>query len=224
MLNIMNNRTNIQKLLVDAYTSKLCKKHNINPNQIYAQVCAPTEVTCESEFDLIDKQNTMIVKVNKGNVTYINQLKNEVAVTNYENYVLSLPKRVQQGMKRSDFIVYDNKSSEFIILNEIAHRNNEFDKEVEAINQLSETLRSLLTCPEIAAEFRKYDVRACVFSNPCIKINSPMRMADAFNYGIEINEQISIVIKEDIPEISSLGFDYFKSSKIDISSGVKFLR
>lgn len=220
----MNNRTNIQKLLVDAYTSKLCKKHNINPNQIYAQVCAPTEVTCESEFDLIDKQNTMIVKVNKGNVTYINQLKNEVAVTNYENYVLSLPKRVQQGMKRSDFIVYDNKSSEFIILNEIAHRNNEFDKEVEAINQLSETLRSLLTCPEIAAEFRKYDVRACVFSNPCIKINSPMRMADAFNYGIEINEQISIVIKEDIPEISSLGFDYFKSSKIDISSGVKFLR
>ena len=218
----MNNRTNIQKLLVDAYTSKLCKKHNINPNQIYAQVCAPTEVTCESEFDLIDKQNTMIVKVNKGNVTYINQLKNEVAVTNYESYVLSLPESIQKGMKRSDFIVYDNKSYKFIILNEIARRKNEFDKESDAIRQLSETLDSLLTCPEVAAEVKKYAVRACVFSNRCIKIKSPMGMADPFNYGLEINDRISVTVKEDIPAISSLGFDYFKSSKIDISTDVKF--
>lgn len=218
----MNYLTNIQKLLVEEYTKMQCARCGINPNQICNEVSAPTELTCKTEFDLIDKQNEMITQVRGGDVTYINTAQREVAVTNYENYVLSLPKRVQQGMKRSDFIVYDNKSSEFIILNEIAHRNNEFDKEVEAINQLSETLRSLLTCPEIAAEFRKYDVRACVFSNPCIKINSPMRMADAFNYGIEINEQISIVTKEDIPAISSLGFDYFKSSKIDISSGVKF--
>lgn len=218
----MNNRTNIQKLLVDAYTSKLCKKHNINLNQIYAQVCAPTEVTCESEFDLIDKQNTMIVKVNKGNVTYINQLKNEVAVTNYESYVLSLPESIQKGMKRSDFIVYDNNSYKFIILNEIARRKNEFDKESDAIRQLSETLDSLLTCPEVAAEVKKYAVRACVFSNRCIKIKSPMGMADPFNYGLEINDRISVTVKEDIPAISSLGFDYFKSSKIDISTDVKF--
>ena len=51
-----------------------------------------------------------------------------------------------------------------------------------------------------------------------------MGMADPFNYGLEINDRISVTVKEDIPAISSLGFDYFKSSKIDISSGVKFLR
>jgi len=220
----MNNRSNIQKLLVNEYTSKLCEKHNISPNQIYAQVSAPTEVTCESEFDLIDKQNEMIVKVNKGNVTYINQLKNEVAVINYESYVLSLPASIQKGMKRSDFIVYDNNSCRFIILNEIARRKNEFDKESDAIRQLSETLKSLLTCPEIAAEVKKYAVRACVFSNRYIKIKSPMGMADAFNYGLEINEGISVVEREDIhiQKISDLGFDYFKSSKIDISDDVKF--
>lgn len=220
----MNYLTNIQKLLVEEYTKMQCARCGINPNQICNEVSAPTELTCKTEFDLIDKQNQMITQVGGGDVTYINTAQREVAVTNYESYVLSLPESIQKGMKRSDFIVYDNNSYKFIILNEIARRKNEFDKESDAIRQLSETLDSLLTYPEVAAEVKKYAVRACVFSNRCIKIKSPMGMADPFNYGLEINDRISVTVKEDIPAISSLGFDYFKSSKIDISSGVKFLR
>ncbi|MGI5060253.1 hypothetical protein E4N85_06220 [Treponema denticola] len=223
MLNIINYQTNIQKLITEEYTNILCARCNINPIQIQSKVNVPTELTCATEFDLIDKKDEIIVNLNEGDVTYINKPENEIAVTDYERYVLSLPQSMQKGMKRSDFIVYDDKTTGFIILNEIAHRKNAFDKKTDAIHQLSETLTLLCNCPAISKEFEKYSVRACVFSNRYNKISSPMEMADAFNYGIEISRTVSIVVGEDIPSIKSLGFNYYKSSKIDISTtGVKF--
>ena len=61
---------------------------------------APTESTKQFSFDLMDKTEPFIVEENSGSVTYKNPEEKTVFVTNYEEFIKTLPKNLQNGKKR----------------------------------------------------------------------------------------------------------------------------
>ena len=220
----MNYNSNIQKLILNDYTTHLCNKKNVNSKNLKPETVKKnfTESTNLHEFDLQDKKEQIIQKAGAGSVTYKNPFKKDIYVTDYERFINSLPDSVQKGLKRCDFLVY-SQDFQVIILNELSQSKNEFDKESHAIHQLSESLNSLLGCVSLRDELNKYTSKLCVFSNRYKEVKSPEGMADPFGLIFNfVNSEISSEEFENIPEISRLGFQYCKSSVIEINRTLKF--
>lgn len=219
----MNYKTDFQRILYETYLDHLFLEKGVNPlNSKSEKHIPPTEVTNENEFDLKDKSDFMIQSKGLGSVTYINKFGKTVGVTDYEKLINSLPDSIQKGLKRCDCIVYSLDKKEFFILNELSKSKNEFDKESHAIHQLSESLSKMLSCDDLKNEIGVYQQKICVFSNRYIQIDSPDKMADSFGAIFNLINDVKSVQKENIPEISELGFEYYKSSIIELNDKVEF--
>ena len=180
---------------------------------------APTERTRKVSFDLKDKEIPFIVGENEGSVTYKNFLSKEVYVTNYEEFVNSLPKNVQVGKKRCDFLVYQEDGSLFFILNELSQSRNIDAKESDALYQLQATLECLSDVASIKFKMDSCKYRLCIFSNRVKTIDSPLGMANAFNEAYMTIKQREAVPFE-FEGINKLGFKYFRANLIELSDAV----
>lgn len=106
---------NISLLLQKDCSEFLCTKSGIEfKNLPVKNIKVPTEQTNLESFDLIDKKETSVQGKGTGCVTYKNEKRYKLFIINYENYINSLPKRAQQGIKRCDFLIYSENKKIFL--------------------------------------------------------------------------------------------------------------
>ncbi len=179
---------------------------------------APTESTKQFSFDLMDKTEPFIVEENSGSVTYKNPEEKTVFVTNYEEFIKTLPKNLQNGKKRCDFLVYQEGKTEFFILNELSQSKNIDSKESDALYQLHNSLETLLEVYSIKQKLDSCKQKLCIFSNKFKKIVSPLGMADAFNASFMTMPQKAVTF--DYDAINNLGFIYYRANVIELGDGV----
>jgi hypothetical protein len=206
----------LQTLLTEELVSVLCRRYGVK--SIINSVQAPTETTSEEAFDLLDKQDYIIHQPGTGGVTYHNPDKENIAVTDYEKFVNSLPKSWQTGMKRCDFLVYRKDANTFFICNELSQSRNINSKESDALYQLEQTLRTLTGCPHIKISLDQCKMKICLFSNRIPPIHSPQQMADAFDVRRYLNLPETA---EAIPyePFDKYGFTYYKATGVTVQSG-----
>ena len=182
-------------------------------------ITAPTECTNNKKFDLMDKKTPFIVNYNNGSVTYNNPLEKTIHVTNYEEFVNSLPKNLQKGKKRCDFLVYQENERSFFILNELSQSRNIDSKESDALYQLQNTLDNLCKVNSIKTIIDSCFQKLCIFSNRIQPVSAPLGMTDGFNNTFETRVQQAVPFEYD--DINKYGFEYYRSNLIDIQETVK---
>lgn len=166
----------------------------------------------------MDKTVPFIVEVNAGSVTYKNPKEKTIFVTNYEEFIKSLPKNLQNGKKRCDFLVYQEDKNEFFILNELSQSRNIDAKESDALYQLQNSLETLLNVDAIKEKLNSCEQKLCIFSNKFKRIASPLGMADEFNAALMTMPQNAVNFKYD--GINRLGFEYYRANLIVIDDVV----
>lgn len=211
-------------LLQNECSEFLCTKSGIEFKNLPSEsIKAPVETTELETFDLLDKMETSVQPKGAGCVTYKNEKHYKLFVINYENYINSLPRNAQNGVKRCDFLVF-SENKNFFFANELSNSNNEFSKEAHAIKQLSQSIKTMFNCKELENEIKTYKERVCIFSNRIHTVKTPQGIADPFlTIPIMLNKQIPAKI-EDIPEITELGFKYCKSSYVILNDKIKFYK
>lgn len=215
---------NISLLLQKDCSEFLCTKSGIEfKNLPVKNIKVPTEQTNLESFDLIDKKETSVQGKGTGCVTYKNEKRYKLFIINYENYINSLPKRAQQGIKRCDFLIY-SENKKFFFANELSTSRIDFSKEAHAIKQLSQTIKTMFNCKELENEIKTYKEKICIFSNRTQNIKTPRGMADSFLTTPFMQNKLNLVQIEDIPEITELGFKYCKSSYIVLSDNFEFYK
>lgn len=199
-------------------TADLLKCFDSQNYKNFKHVKAPTEHTENIFFDLMDKVTPFIVEEGSGSVTYKNPQKKTIYVTNYEDFVNSLPKNLQVGKKRCDFIVYQEEENSFFILNELSQSRNIDSKESDALYQLQNTLENLSNVAAIKAKIDSCAYKLCIFSNRIKKIDSPLGMANAFNETFITMPKAAVSLNYD--GINDLGFVYYRANLIEIAEKI----
>lgn len=180
---------------------------------------APTEHTNSKIFDLKDKETPFIVAHKKGSVTYNNSLEKTIHVTNYEEFINSLPKNLQVGKKRCDFLVYQENENSFFILNELSQSKNIDSKESDALYQLQDTLDNLCKVDSIKSIIDSCFQKLCIFSNRTQPVSAPLGMTDGFNTTFATMNQQAVTFEYN--DITKYGFEYYRANLIDIQETVK---
>ncbi len=197
-------------------TTDLLKYFDSKNYKNFKCVKAPTKHTEGCVFDLMDKVSPFIVEEGTGSVTYKNPQKKSIYVTNYEDFVNSLPKNLQIGKKRCDFIVYQEEENSFFILNELSQSRNIDSKESDALYQLQNTLENLSNIPSIKTKMNACTYKLCIFSNRIKRIDSPLGMANAFNATLMTMPKVAVSFS--YPGINNLGFCYYRSNLVEINN------
>ena len=182
-------------------------------------ITAPTECTNSKKFDLMDKIIPFIVNYREGSVTYNNPLGKTIHVTNYEEFINSLPKNLQVGKKRCDFLVYQENEKSFFILNELSQSRNIDSKESDALYQLQNTLDNLCKVDSIKLLIDSCLQKICIFSNRTQPVSAPLGMTDGFNNTFATRNQQAVTFE--YGDINKYGFDYYRANFIDIQETVK---
>lgn len=184
----------------------------------FSNINAPTESTDKENFDLKDKEIPFIVKTGTGSVTYVNPKNLNILVTNYEDFINSLPKNIQHGIKRCDFLLYQDKST-FFILNELSQSRNFDSKESDALYQLQNTLEKLYNVETIKNCIESCSDKLCIFSNRIKISDAPKKgMIDGFNE--TFITQIRKSEPFDFDGINKYGFLYYKANQIEINDKI----
>jgi len=168
------------------------------------------EITTDSHFDIIDRSTKIIQDLGTGSATYHNPIFKEITFIDYENFMNQLPKNLQKGIKRCDFIAYDKEMS-FFILNELSQSKDSQSKMSDAIEQLHATAMHLCKSPGIKDFIDKYPVKKCILSNKHKLISSPENIADAFNL---IQKYLPEPIIQPNYRINKLGFELIETAII----------
>ncbi len=180
---------------------------------------APTEYTNKKAFGLMDKEDPFIVEEANGSVTYKNDLQKNICITNYEEFINSLPKSLQIGKKRCDFLVYQDDNNSFFILNELSQSRNIDAKESDALYQLQNTLENLCSVDTIKSIINSCRQRLCVFSNKVKPVEAPLGMTAGFNMTYSTVMLDAITFEFD--GINIHGFEYYRANCIDIGESIK---
>lgn len=159
-----------------------------------------------------------IVEENAGSATYKNLKEKTVFVTNYEEFIKTLPRNLQNGKKRCDFLVYQEGENTFFILNELSQSRNIDSKESDALYQPQNSLATLLKVDAIKQKLDICKQKLCIFSNKFKRIDSPLGMADGFNYTLITQPQNAVPFEYD--GINSLGFEYYSANFVLIDDTV----
>jgi len=166
----------------------------------------------EKEFDVIDDKNKAVICVSKdsGGVTYHNLKEIAIRFIDYEDIINQFPPKLQNGIKRCDFIAYDLEGNSFFILNELSQSA----KLNEAIEQLYSTALRLTRVEQINRFIHSKETNQCVFSTKNSKNTStPFGMADSFSL---IQELLPEAIVHSNHRINKLGFDLIEANQIYI--------
>jgi len=166
----------------------------------------------DKEFDIIDDKEKAVICVrkNSGGATYHNLKERSIKFIDYEDIINQFPLRLQNGIKRCDFIAYDYEGNSFFILNELSQSA----KLKDAIEQLYSTALRLTRVEQIKIFINSKENRQCIFSNRSSKdASTPFGMADSF-----------ILIQKILPEpiihsnhrINQLGFELIETDHIYI--------
>lgn len=183
---------------------------------------APTGQTSETAFDLKDKENPFIVEESKGSVTYKNSFKKQIYITNYEEFVNSLPRNLQTGKKRCDFLVYQEGENSFFILNELSQSRNIEAKESDALYQLQDTLEHLCNVDSIKNKVDSCSYQLCVFSNRVKPVVAPLDMTRGFNDTFSTMKQNASPFC--FEGINKFGFKYYRANLIEITEDAVLLK
>lgn len=159
-------------------------------------------------FDLQDKLENCVVQENQGNVTYHNEMNDEIYVLNYEKLIQSLPEKKRKKIKHCDFIV--SCRNDFIICNELSF-GKEKSKWPKAWKQMQSAIQILNKCDVLNNELQGISNKLCIFSCRREEIKSPLAIADAFSIPSTL---IKIVEERKWQPINSLGFKVFEADVI----------
>ena len=208
-------------LLVSDYVDYLIKRKHSAASVDRCVIVPRTDQTRAVKFDIIDDKNKIspIISSN-GHVTYKNSKEHSIVVVDYEDFLnklyeqlrLQSEERILSGIKRCDYIVYDDSNREKIVFNELS-TGSPNSKRQEAVHQLHSILFLLSQVPIIKIFIHSFAQKQCVFSCRPIPI-TPNGVADAFNL---FNSEISHPIPIGDARIRTLGFELFETDQIDIT-------
>lgn len=118
--------------------------------------------------------------IGRGVAAYRNSNTQRVTIVNYDKFITSLPHAFQQGKQRCDAILTtdDNK---YFLLNELKDRKPTSKVRNKAIAQLEDSLRLLMTVPEINNFANQHLVRHCCFFNKQTMAPGTLSVVPAFN-------------------------------------------
>ena len=196
-------------------TTDLLENFDSQNYKNFKGVKAPTESSDSVSFDLLDKVIPFIVEEGTGSVTYKNPQKKKIYVTNYEEFINSIPKNLQIGKKRCDFIVYQEDDNLFFILNELSQSRNIDSKESDALYQLQNSLQNLTSVSSIKSKINSCAQKLCIFSNIVKRIDSPLGMANGFNETFMTMQQYAVPF--DYDGINGFGFVYYRANFVEIT-------
>ncbi len=206
----------MKSILKDKYIDYLVQlKSNAHPDLTVdkGSVVIRVETTEQQHFDLVDKQESIIVGLGEGSATYSNPASKAVEVIDYENFINQLPLECSKNIKRADFILYHKNGTDFFIINELSQSENANNKRKKAILQLFDTVKHLLASMDTKALVDKYDRKICIFSNKDRLINVSQNPAKAF-------EAIKKYLPDPVPlkfqQIDKAGFEAVETATFEI--------
>ncbi len=141
------------------------------------------EQTSSTAFDLVDDKTSMIVPYGEGTGSFQNESGEDICVIDYENFITQLAgTRVEQGMRRCDFLVHSLNADTTFLLNE--HTTAKGDKAnlekpisdkkgavtfpggkyEKAATQLAESVEALMEVEQIKSRIDKFQHRICLMS------------------------------------------------------------
>jgi hypothetical protein len=200
-------------LLKDYYVPYINNLKPIEPKLNPTYLTIKYEDINESEFDIIDKKVQIRQDFKTGSASYHNA-NFELRFIDYEHLLNQFPIKLQKGIKRCDFIVYDLNGNSIFILNELSQSASAQTKLSDAIEQLYHTALHLTRVEQIKAFINSKEKLHCIFSNRSSKVNnSPLGMADSFNL---IQEILPEPILHTNDRINKLGFELIETDQIYI--------
>ena len=197
--------------------------------QIIENELVPVSVkTSEHKFDLVDSKDGFPLRdFETGTVHYVNGKENEtynLKIICYDDYLHQFTyddgnghthvNRLKDGVKVSDFLIYDESDSKYFIVHELSDENSTKKIRV-ARKQLSDTLNQLYKSNVISKFIDEFTNKICFLSaKDSRKIIPTEDMAEGFN-------EIYRILPEPIPfnfgQIGTHGFDAFETSFVQLS-------
>lgn len=168
------------------------------------------ELTTDKQFDIVDKQQNIKQPVGSGTATYNNPNSRSITLIDFENFINSINDILTKGLKRPDFIAYDDAKLQFII-NELSTGNPK-SKLSDAKMQLSGAANLIESIPEIKNFIDSFAEKMCIFSCRQSFPPTPQNMAGAFGNSSQILPQI-VSIK--FQPITKLGYIAIQTDVVD---------
>lgn len=202
-------KTLLEDQFIEYLNSKKAHLIPIDKNSINVR----TEIVSDINFDIMDKQPTIKVDIGTGSATYNNPSSITIVFIDYENLINQLPEDHQKGIKRPDFICYEDGRNSFFIINELSQSSNSNNKINEARQQLHSALLHLSRCSETKSFMDNFERKECVFSNKTKLIETPDNIADSFAL---IQDYLPEPIEHDYHPIKQLGFKFIETAVITL--------
>ena len=197
------------------------------PRIIENELVPSSVKTSEHKFDLVDsKEGFPLRNFETGTAHYVNGKENDtydLKIIFYDDYLHLFTfddgnghthvNRLKDGVKVSDFLIYDESESKYFIVHELSDENS-VKKIKVARKQLSDTLNQLYKSDVISRFIDGFTNKICFLSaNDCRKIVSTEGMAEGFN---EIYKILPEPIKFNWGQIGTHGFSAFETSFVQL--------
>ncbi len=171
------------------------------------------ENTVEVHFDIVDKQQSIIVGLGQGSASYQNIEGKNVEIIDYENLLNQLDDEYKKGLKRADFILYHSDGKDFFIINELSQSKKAGSKRKDARLQLFNAAKHLMTQSDTNKFISQFSKKLCIFSNK-------EKTFAARNPTVEAFEKIRKYLDDPKPfkhqQITKLGFEGIETATIEI--------
>lgn len=219
----------MEQILKDEIVGILNEIQRSAAPQIIENELVPVSVkTSEHKFDLVDSKDGFPLRdFETGTAHYVNGKENEtynLKIICYDDYLHQFTyddgnghthvNRLKDGVKVSDFLIYDESDSKYFIVHELSDENSTKKIRV-ARKQLSDTLNQLYKSNVISKFIDEFTNKICFLSaKDSRKIIPTEDMAEGFN-------EIYRILPEPIPfnfgQIGTHGFDAFETSFVQLS-------
>lgn len=219
----------MEQILKDEIVGILNELQRSAAPQIIENELVPVSVkTSEHKFDLVDSKDGFPLRdFETGTAHYVNGKENEtynLKIICYDDYLHQFTyddgnghthvNRLKDGVKVSDFLIYDESDSKYFIVHELSDENSTKKIRV-ARKQLSDTLNQLYKSNVISKFIDEFTNKICFLSaKDSRKIIPTEDMAEGFN-------EIYRILPEPIPfnfgQIGTHGFYAFETSFVQLS-------
>lgn len=219
----------MEQILKDEIVGILNEIQRSAAPQIIENELVPVSVkTSDHKFDLVDSKDGFPLRdFETGTAHYVNGKENEtynLKIICYDDYLHQFTyddgnghthvNRLKDGVKVSDFLIYDESDSKYFIVHELSDENSTKKIRV-ARKQLSDTLNQLYKSNVISKFIDEFTNKICFLSaKDSRKIIPTEDMAEGFN-------EIYRILPEPIPfnfgQIGTHGFDAFETSFVQLS-------
>lgn len=219
----------MEQILKDEIVGILNEIQRSAAPQIIENELVPVSVkTSEHKFDLVDSKDGFPLRdFETGTAHYVNGKENDtynLKIIFYDDYLHLFTfddgnghthvNRLKDGVKVSDFLIYDESDSKYFIVHELSDENSTKKIRV-ARKQLSDTLNQLYKSDVISKFIDEFTNKICFLSaKDSRKIIPTEDMAEGFN-------EIYRILPEPIPfnfgQIGTHGFKAFETSFVQLS-------